>query len=272
MILLDLSGVMYTSLVLELSNQKLDDTLIRHVTLNKIRSLLNKFKDEYGELVIACDNRNYWRRKVFPYYKAARKKNREKSPLDWPTIFKAMDAIRQELKEYFPYRVIDVDGAEADDVIGVLCDRTFEPTLILSSDKDFIQLHNRPGVRQFDPIRKRWVQHNDPDRYKIEHILRGDAGDGIPNILSSDDCFVLGNRQSPLRTAKMEQLIENIPAAMFRNYERNRMLIDLTQIPDDIQKRIVEAYDSQAGKTRAKLFNYFIKFKLKNLSSDITDF
>ncbi len=278
MILLDLSGVMYTTLVFELSHEKLDDNLIRHVTLNKIRSLLNKFKNEYGELVIACDNRNYWRRKAFPYYKAARKKNRDKSPLDWPAIFVAMNAVRQELKEYFPYRVIDVDGAEADDVIAVLTEASgFEAVLILSADKDFIQLHDRVGIRQYDPIRKRYVEHNNPEEYRLEHIIRGDSGDGIPNILSNDDCFVLGQRQSKVTAKRMATWAENgfdfsYDQRLLRNYERNKMLIDLREVPEDVKTRILEAYESEAGKTRAKLFNYFIKFKLKNLTESISDF
>ena len=165
-------------------NAQVEEGMVRHMVLNAIRSYKQKFSHEYGEMIIACDNTNYWRKQIFPYYKANRKKAIEKSELNWKDIFECMNKIRAELKEFFPYKVIDVESAEADDIIGTLT-REFSSELnngvkilILSGDKDFIQLHVYPNVSQYDPVRKKWIKHEDPERFLHEHILKGDAGDG----------------------------------------------------------------------------------------------
>ena len=246
--------------------------------LNSLRSYKTKFGDEYGEMVIACDNTNYWRRQAFPYYKANRKKAQEKSEMDWKSIFECMNKIRAELKEFFPYRVIDIESAEADDIIATLV-RTnpFETILILSGDKDFIQLHTYGNVKQYDPVRKKYIKHDNPDRYLAEHILKGDSGDGVPNVLSSDNCFVVGERQKPLTQKKIDALIElglegKTDHPLARNFMRNKQLIDLTMIPKEINAKVIESYDSQDGKDRSKLMNYFIANRLKNLTEHISEF
>jgi hypothetical protein len=262
------------------TNMKIEEDLVRHMILNSIRMYNVKFKDEFGEIVIACDNRRYWRRDLFPYYKANRKKDRDKSDIDWKAIFECMSKIRAELNEYFPYRVIDVDGAEADDVIGSLVshfgDDMTTPILILSADKDFIQLQKYINVKQYDPIRKKYLNHNNPAMYTKEHIIRGDVGDGIPNFLSPDNCLVVGTRQKPIRQDKLDQWLklrpEQFDEAMLRGFKRNQQLIDLSFIPEDIQKSVVNTYNEQAGKTRSKLFDYFVKHKLRNLMTDIGEY
>lgn len=287
MIILDLSQVMLSNLMMQIGNHtnaKIEENMIRHMVLNSIRSYRNKFCDEFGEMIIACDNKNYWRKKIFPYYKANRKKNIEKSELDWVSIFECMNKLRAELKEFFPYRVIDIESAEADDIIATLVKMTAEATigedakvLILSGDKDFIQLHRYQHVRQYDPVRKKFITNADPIRYLKEHILKGDSGDGIPNVLSSDNCFVIGERQKPLTQKKIDSFIEldistDIEHSLARNYARNRQLIDLTSIPTDISEKIKESYIVQGSRDRSKLLNYFIVNKLKMLVEHIGEF
>lgn len=265
------------------TNAKLDENMLRHFILNTIRSLVVKFKDEYGELIIACDNTNVWRKKIFPYYKANRKKAKEKSDLDWNSFFECLNKIRQELKDNFHYRVIDIESAEADDIIGSLC-REFgspinsgEPILILSADKDFIQLHRFANVKQYDPIRKKFITHNDPEKFLFEHILKGDSGDGVPNILSPDNCFVVNERQKPLTQKKIDVLDElgldgKLDHPLFRNYMRNKQLIDLDFTPKEIYDRVIEQFVQQEGKNKSKLLNYFMTNKLRNLSEHINEF
>lgn len=287
MIILDLSQVMLSNLMVQIGNHtnaKIEENMVRHMVLNSIRSYLVKFHAEYGELVIACDNKNYWRKKLFPFYKANRKKSKEKSELDWNAIFECLNKIRAELKEFFPYKVIDIESAEADDIIATLVKMTSEATvgedskvLILSGDKDFIQLQRFPHVSQFDPVRKKFIKHANPERYLLEHVLKGDAGDGIPNVLSQDSCFVESIRQKPLTQKKLDELIElnlegKIDHPNFRNYIRNRSLIDMTKIPDEIEKNIRESYITQKSGDRSKLLNYFITNKLKLLMENIGEF
>lgn len=284
MIIVDLNQVMLSNLLMQLGNHtnaQIEENMVRHMILNSLRSYKVKFGPEFGEMVIACDNTNYWRKQIFPYYKANRKKNQENSDMDWKAIFECMSKIRSELKEYFPYRVIDIESAEADDIIGTLV-KNFgneiggEPILILSGDKDFIQLHVYGNVKQYDPTRKKWISHKDPEVFLKEHIMKGDAGDGVPNILSSDNCFVVGDRQRPLTAKKMEKYLKMNPNEMesviARNYFRNAQLIDLNYIPEEIKEKVMESYEKQANKDRSKLMNYFISNKLRNLTEHIGEF
>lgn len=283
MIIVDLNQTMISNFMASIGNHtniKVEEDLLRHMVLNSIRSYNSKFKKQFGELVIACDDRKYWRKDLFPYYKANRKKDRDASDIDWNTVFESLNKIRDELKEYFPYRVIQVEKAEADDVIASLCHRfgnTMEKILIISGDKDFKQLQAYMNVKQYDPVRKRWIEETNPDKYLHEHIMSGDRGDGVPNFLSKDDVFVVGGRQKPLRQDKLRVWLTQTPEqfcdeTMLRGYKRNQQLVDLSMIPQDIQDTVYTQFSEQAGKGRDKLFNYFIQNRLNNLLSDIGDF
>lgn len=282
-ILIDLNQVLISNLMQQINSNpkiKLDENLIRHMVLNSLRSYIKQFKEKYGEVIIACDNKRFWRREVFPFYKANRKKAREESGFDWTLIFETLGKIREELKENFPYKIIDVEGAEADDVIGVLAARKapFEEVLILSSDKDFVQLQKYPNVTQYSPILKRFVKTDNPHKYVKEHIIKGDRGDGIPNFLSADNVFALGERQKTINSKKLNEWLDKTPEEfcindmMLRGYKRNQMLVDLEFIPESIQSAIVEAYDNAKPPNRQKLFNYFVEKRLKNLFEVIQEF
>ena len=283
MIIMDLSQVMISNLMIQLGNHTnadIEEDLLRHMVLNSVRAYNVKFKNEFGEMIIACDAGNNWRRQVFPYYKANRRKNREKSEINWTAVFETLNKVRDELKDYFPYRVIRVDGAEADDIIGTLAQtygNTNEKILILSGDKDFVQLQTYMNVQQFDPVQKKWRKTNDVDKFIKEHIIRGDTGDGVPNFLSADDTFVVGARQKPISQKKLDQWLVSDPKEfcdekMLRGYLRNQQLVDLNFIPPDIKKEVLVQYEQQAGKGRDKLFNYFIERRLKLLLESINEF
>ena len=262
------------------TNIKLDEGMVRHMVLNSIRSYNHKFKNEYGETVICVDAKRSWRKDVYPYYKANRKKTRDASELDWNEVFRIFDTIREEIKEFFPYRVVKVDSAEADDIIGTLVfnygkdliNTTDEKILIMSGDKDFVQLHTYSNVKQYDIVRKRWITHPNPKHYLIEHILKGDVGDGVPNVLSPDDVFVTGGRQKPMTEKRLIELQKCIPETHQRNFMRNTQTIDLSYIPLRLQEEIIDTYNSEQGKSRSKLFNYFLKYQLKHLMEHIGEF
>ena len=287
MILLDLNQVMIANMMkqLAMNNEQFSEDLARHMVLNSIRSYKTKFGAKYGEMVICCDDRDYWRKGVFPYYKAHRKQDREKSTIDWSMVFNSLNKIREELKEFFPYRVIQVEHAEADDIIGVLTQRfgvwlnndSSERILILSGDKDFGQLQKYSNVDQFSPITKKNITIKDPRRFLREHIMRGDRGDGIPNFLSPDGCIVANERQKPLQTKKLDIWIDQEPEQfcnemMLRNYRRNEILVDLDMVPNNIVNQINAEFDSYEVPEKRGLLNYFIKNKLKNLVEYIGDF
>ena len=288
MILIDFTQVVIGSLMVALNRgEDLDDDLVRHLILNNIRYYRTRFTEDYGEVVICCDSRHYWRKDYFPNYKANRKVDRKKSEYNWDLIFETLNTIRDEIRENFPYKVIEVYGAEADDVIAVLTQqRASENNVIVSSDKDFIQLH-WVNIDQYSPVTKKMVSHPYPKQYLSEHILKGDRSDGVPNILSPDDTFTENKRQKPMRKAVISDVLDQMTAfdveqlymlakcprdTWIRNWQRNETLIDLTKIPSELQENIVQEYDNVKIADRSKLYGYFVEKKLSKLIQSIGDF
>ncbi|MBT4995862.1 MAG: hypothetical protein HOM88_05260 [Hellea sp.] len=284
-ILVDYNQVILASLFASIGNHTnidVDENLIRHMFLNSIRSNRKKFTKEYGEIVICADGKNSWRREAYPYYKANRRKSRDESELDWNVLFGIMNTIRDELKEFFPYKVIHMDHCEADDIIGTIChdegtDLNIgnEKYLVLSGDKDYIQLQSYVNVDQYDPVRKRWIRNDNPTNYLNEHILRGDKGDGVPNVLSPDNCLAVGTRQKAMTKPRLEKLLKGtseMDEETLRCFHRNKMMIDLSQIPANYVEQIRSEWQAPKDIGRQYLFDYFVKRKLKNLITDIQDF
>lgn len=267
------------------TNLELDESMLRHMVLNSIRSYVSKFKTKYGtDLVIAFDDKQSWRKDAFPYYKIRRKVARDKSELDWPFIMQTFDKFYEELKGNFPYRVIRIEGAEADDIIGTLA-RTHaqasdDKILIISEDKDFkalcVDFHN---VDMYNPIAGTKRSYKDIDvTFLREMIIRGDAGDDVPNVLSPDDTFATGKRQRVMTKKRFDELmnsdISSWPDEAKRNYSRNELMIDLSKVPQNVVTAIHEAYESEGAKGigRSLLYGYFVKHRLKQLMENLTDF
>lgn len=266
--------------------------LIRHVVLSSLLFNKKKFGQKFGDVVIACDGKNYWRKEVFPYYKASRSKNRDKSDLNWKLIFDTLSTIRDELKETFPYKVITVERAEADDVIGVITNYLQEndlkqvglveepqPILIITSDQDNFQLHRFKNVSQWSPMQKKLIKPESAHKALYEKICCGDTGDGVPNIMSDDDVFVVdGKRQKPFMKARLEDFYTNGFLACKtdqerRNFQRNKMLVDYAHIPEDLQKTIIDTYKEQPSKlNRQKIMEYLVKHRCRNLLENIEEF
>ena len=278
---------MISNLMVQINGRQaveLSEDLVRHMVLNSLRAHNKKFSKDYGDMVIACDSKNVWRREFFPNYKAGRKANREKSDHDWNAIFTMLGNIRNEIRENLPYKVLELETAEADDIIATLVRRVqnrvspnhLKKILILSGDKDFIQLHNE-FVKQYNPVLNKYVgKDENPALYIKEHILKGDRSDGIPNVLSDDDVFIEGRRQKPLSRKKIDSWLEEVLMTMTeeeeKNYNRNRKLIDLNCIPQELEDKINNEFDNVKVATRDKILNYFIKYKLKTLIEVIDEF
>lgn len=278
MILIDLSQIMMASTMMSMEKDQTEADLgfIRHSILNSLRMYRQKYYNDYGELVICCDDRQSWRRDYFPQYKAGRKSGRDSSPLNWSQIFECFDTIKAELKTIFPYKFIQVEKAEADDIIGVLCREWTgtSPTMIISSDKDFIQLQKfQRTIHQWSPVTKKLVNGNDPNIYLQEHIIKGDKSDGIPNILSTDNSIVEGIRQRPITKKYLQNWTEmTMNDDEIRNYHRNQKLIDLAETPKEIETEIMYQYNQDQEGDRKGLLNFFIEKKLNNLIGTIGEF
>ncbi len=277
MILVDNNQIIIGSLFAQTKNgQEVSHDLIRHMVLNTYRIMKNKFSREYGELVICHDSGDCWRKKFFPEYKANRKKQKKKSVIDWDGIFDIFHMIRTEVQENFPYKHMYIPHAEADDIIAILTKKyhTEEKVLIVSSDKDFQQLQRFPNVSQYTPLHKKMLICDNPLKFLTHHIIKGDASDGIPNILSDDDAFVNENkRQKPCGVKKIDVISGELEQwTTERNWQRNQTLIDFTYIPEEMQGEIVEMFETQEVSDRSKIFNYMITHKLKNLMEVVGEF
>ena len=283
MILLDFSNIIVGSIMVAHKvpdEERFGEDFIRHLVLNSIRSYRNKYKNKYGEIVICTDFHSSWRKEVFPFYKAHRKVAREKQKtekgMDWSALFDTISKIIVEIDTFFPYKVIRIPHAEGDDVIAVLSRAFKEKSLIVSSDKDFSQLYKYKWIRQFSPMKQKMLNGIDPIVYLKEHIIRGDKGDGIPNILSADDCIVNGVRQKPISKKKVANWLVQDPHdfndEMKSGWIRNKILIDFDLIPKKITAAILKQYNSEKNYQQGQLMNYFIKNRLKYLMENMGDF
>ena len=281
MILVDMNQVTISNLMIQMKDEPLSEDLVRHMVLNSLRSYKTKFSKDFGELVLCYDDRHCWRKDYFPYYKQNRKKARSESSLNWNELFDILTKIQNELEENFPYKVLKIDGAEADDIIAILSNKIsstpnlYEEILIISGDKDFIQLHQSDNVKQYSPTLKKFVVDENPEQYKFEHIIRGDKGDGVPNVLSQDTVFVEDLRQRPITKKKLIEWKENgIPEGEIkRNYQRNKTLIDFDSIPNELGELIYNMWvDKITQNDKSKILPYFMKHRLKELTEKLGDF
>ena len=282
MILIDYNAVAIGNLVV----QRLDveENLLRHMILNSIRMYRQKFQNEYGEVVIVADGQANWRRDVFPQYKYKRRKSRDESKIDWNEAFRIINMVRDEIRDHFPYKVMHEPNCEADDVIARLALETqefgkHEPVMIISADHDFIQLHKYDNIKQYSPMLKKFVKDKNPRLYSMTHIFKGDGGDGVPNVLSDDNVFVDDRRQTPVTKKKLDAWLEAedlqkvMGDTIYRNYLRNKKMIDLTETPDAIKEQIINSFENQdPGKNKGKVFPYLVRKRCKRLVECVQEF
>lgn len=281
MILLDFNGVVVGQI---LSQKEFNEDMLRHQVLNTIRMYNQKFKKEYGNMIIAMEGKS-WRRDIFPQYKAKRRVTRDDNAEKYQKMFEFLNKMKEELRENFPYQIVQVDNAEADDIIAVAAHETqqfgqYVPIMIVSADKDFVQLQKYSNVKQFSPMSKKLVVEKDIERNMFEHFLKGDSSDGIPNIYSSDDTFVEGIRQKPMTKKKIDELWKNrediessLTIDQYRNYCRNKKLISLFEIPDDVTDNIKkELYSPQKPIGKSKTLNYLIQNRCRLLVECVDEF
>lgn len=305
MILVDLSQILISSIHLNFKGNFKDvveggnKNLLKHVFLSSLLSYKKKFGEKYGEMILAADSKFYWRRDFFPAYKGHRARARDESDLDWGFIFECINEFKDDLKKNFKFKLIEVYGAEADDVIASLCkwsqsngtttvglfDDEPQPILIISSDGDFINLQKYSNVKQFSPITGKFVTaKTNPHKHLIEKIVRGDGGDNIPNTFTDDKWAVERISDSPTIRQKsvtekrlnefFEKGIEACASESEKAYfQRNTVLIDFEYIPKSIYDKIIEEYEKYKilGSTNS-IMNYFIANRMKQLVAEIGNF
>ena len=278
MILLDYNGIAISNIMAQRLGENED--MIRHMILNTIRMYKHKFRG-HGDIVIVTDAGGNWRKDVFPEYKVNRKKTRDASSVDWERLFEITNMVFDEITENFPYRTMKVWGTEADDCIAQICIGTqefgaYEDIMIVSADKDFAQLQKYKNVKQYSPMTKKFIHEEDPRGFLLEHILKGDTSDGVPNVLSDDKVFVEGRRQGVMSAKKKAILSEDINAMgeeVVRNFQRNERMIDLTKCPDKLVIDIKEHFNKQAPHAnKGKVFPYLVNKQCRRLLEVVEEF
>lgn len=294
MILLDFSQIVISNLMVYLNgvgkNDELNKDLVAHMALNSIRMYNMKFGSEYGEMVICCDSSDCWRKKEYMHYKSSRKENRKESDFDWEFIFDTINQVREEIREFFPYKVLQVPHAEADDIIGTLTRKYAgkEPIVIVSGDKDFQQLQKyATNIKQWAPVQKKWFNTTDAVKLLKEHIIYGDRSDSVPNFLSAGDVFVKKIRQTPISKKKLaewlemsvNEIIEDVAISkkmdiktIRANWDRNDTMINLAKVPSDIQQQALADYSQEAKGTMRMVMRYLAEKRMKRLSECIQEF
>ena len=279
MIIIDYNGIAIANIMVQ--KLAIDENVIRHMILNSIRMYRKRFGQEYGEVVICSDAGGNWRKQLFPQYKASRKKTRDKSSMDWQEVFRITSMVREEIRENFPYKVMHIEGCEADDCIAQLVEETqefgkAEDVMIISSDKDFAQLQRYNNVKQYSPMQKKFIVEKNPRVVLEEHILQGDTSDGVPNVLSPDNTFTDGLRQTPLRKKLRDLLVEDPHSQgdeIYRNYLRNKKMIDLRECPDTIKTDIINKFDDQEPvSNKAKVFPFLVNKQCRLLLENVQEF
>lgn len=278
MILLDYNGIAISNIMAQRLGENED--MIRHMILNSIRMYKQRFK-EYGDIVVVSDAGGNWRKEIFPEYKANRKKTRDSSSVDWDELFRITNMVFDEITENFPYRTMKVWGTEADDCIAQICIGTqefgaYEDIMIVSADKDFAQLQKFKNVKQYSPMTKKMIVEENPRGFLLEHILKGDTSDGVPNVLSDDKVFIEGRRQGVMSAKKKAILSEDINAFgedVVRNFQRNAKMIDLTKCPDKLVIDIKEHFNKQAPHAnKGKVFPYLVNKQCRRLLEVVEEF
>ena len=279
MILIDFNGIAVSNAVA--MGLEADEDVIRHMILNSIRLHKTNHQMKCGDVVICCDAGNYWRRDDFPAYKHSRKKAMNDGKRDWTELFRIIELVLSEIQDNFPYKVIRIDRCEADDIIGELCAYTqefgqYEKVMIISGDKDFAQLQQHKNVAQYAPVQRKYIKEENAKQFLDVHILKGDSSDGVPNVLSADNCFVEGTRQTPLRKKILDQLLDD-PRSMgeeiYRNIQRNTRLINLAFTPDTLKQEIINTFNEQdPSANKGKVLQYLIDKRCRLLTEIAGDF
>jgi len=278
MIILDYSQIVISSYFAELKGN-FESDLFKHIIFNSIRAYKKKFSTDYGtKMILAVDAKDNWRKQIFPEYKVRRAAKKKDD--DWDKIYATMQQVKDDIINYFPYNVIEVDGAEGDDIIGVIVAATNEKTIVVSSDKDFKQLCRYPHFRQYSHMDKSFVKTDDADIFLKEHIIRGDSGDDIPNVLSPEKVFVMeGVRQKSIFKDKMKDWLtlpieEFLDEDQIKRFHFNQKLIDLSFVPDDIQKQILEKFNRTGNldADMSSMMHYFSRNRMRHLLDVLEDF
>lgn len=253
-------------------SEKPDYDMMGYIIVDSIyRSML---KTKSNEVIIALDSTNVWRKDIFPRYKESRKKQREKVKIDWSKFYGEQNKIFEDISRYLPFKVLQVDRTEADDVIGVIVlnykNKSF---VIISTDEDYKQLLSK-RTKLYQPIKKKWVECSNPEKFIVMKCLDGQVKDGIFNVITPID-WPAEKRKPSLGEEKVRRIIDGgyedwlVSEGAVERFDLNRKLIDFNCVPENIKKNIIEKYKNYKLPNLEEAYNFF---KQRNFKSYLEDF
>jgi hypothetical protein len=243
-----------------------------HTCIQSIKKCWDTFNADH--VIVTLDGRS-WRKDIYSKYKENRKTlalSRTQQEVDDDRIyFDAMDKFIDFLRNKTNVTVIRHDLAEADDLIARFINLHPEDThIVISTDKDFYQLIAL-NVKIYNGISGMLYQHDiildkdgkqakdkygklldppDPKWLLFEKCMRGDVGDNVPSaapgartkklIAAFQDKDTKGYAWNNLLLSRWVDQ-EGIDHRVRDDYERNKLLIDLTMQPSDL----IEKFDNQ---------------------------
>lgn len=181
------------------------------------------------------------RRKLFPEYKDNRRNmtrlnrfydfqslEQEKESIDWQR------KILVYLLRFLPVTVLCPDNVEADDVLAYLAQVVEQEhgghAIIMSTDKDFLQLVNDTGITVWNPVKKKTYNTATvledygfhPHNFLLYRCVTGDASDNIPGVMG----------------VKEKTLLKFCPALAEPNPQTIDSLLDTAQTLAESSKKV----------------------------------
>lgn len=253
----------------------------RHTILTSLLTRKNKIcPDE----VVLCLDYGSWRGDYFKYYKAKRKADKSSSDVDYNFFFEASNQFISEIKEFFPWLVIQHKKCEGDDVIAILAYELSKDSnvIVCTSDKDLKQLLEIDNVTYYSYRKDCFETLDNPKEFLLRQILFGDTSDGIPNVKSPDNCFVAKIKQTPCGPKTIDKILINgvkefiVENNLIKNFKRNKTLIELSKItiPEDLWKSVLTLYNNynRIEPDYIKMLGFMNKNNLIKLRERVNEF
>lgn len=264
-------------------------TLWRFMVLDAIYQLMLRF--EPSEVVLAVDNKNTWRKSYFPRYKESRKKKRDKDDgINWELIFGIMEKYQKELRHHFPFKVLKIRSAEADDIIAVIAMDGERDSIVSSNDEDFLQLCSA-RTQIWNPSKQKIMEVDDPKKFLTMKCLTGQPKDDIFNVLTPDDWGITpqteGKRKPGLGAVGAEKILNeglenwlsknkkekfDVVVDAEKNFKRNQILIDFAKIPNTIRDRVLKAYYEYNFPPPQNMYPFLKKYKMRGFVQEYPKF
>lgn len=287
-LLVDFNNLLFRTLYVRevyIQSEIPDFQLWRFLVYDSIYSCIKRFR--ISEVVLAVDDKVSWRRSYFPRYKESRKKQRDKSDVDFKIVFSVINKFIRELKHSMPFKIIKVRSAEADDVIGILA-LEFGNCIVSSNDEDFMQLVGEKDNRLWNPSNQKFsefpininkdkkgtpVMCKSKEEFLNYKILMGQPKDDIFNIKTPTNWgktpetegkrkpgFGVISAQKVMK-AGVHEWIEK--EQLEDRYKRNSVLIDFHRIPNVINNRIGDVYNNHTYPPPENIYKFFKEFQMR---------